>query len=176
MRTTVFVCGLLLTGAFCSGLPVIEWASAQEPVSVVIHNVEAQPLPTGDAYEVTAFLSVLDAQGAPIPGLQASDFDIREDGSEVERFEVGPAEGGVRLVLVIDTSGSMAAEGKMNAVKEAAAALIGGLGAEDQVALVSFNESPKVEINLTPDLTAVQNFVALLGPVAGSGTCRRPSP
>jgi len=171
MRRTVLFYGLLLTGALSYGFPATEWASAQEPVSVVIHNVEAQPLPTGDAYEVTAFLSVLDAQGAPIPGLQASDFDIREDGSEVERFEVGPAEGGVRLVLVIDTSGSMAAEGKMNAVKEAAAALIGGLGAEDQVALVSFNESPKVEINLTPDLTAVQNFVALLGPVAGSGTC-----
>jgi len=171
MKRTVLVCGLLLTWVLSPRLAVTERASAQEAISVIIHNVEAEYLPTGDAYEVTAYLSVLDAQGAPISGLQAGDFDIREDGSKVERFEIGPAGGGIRLVLVIDTSGSMGAEGKMNAVKEATESLIQGLGAEDQVALVSFNQTPKVEINLTPDLTAVQNFVALLGPVSGSGTC-----
>ena len=146
-------------------------ASAQVGVSVVINSVEAQYNPLEDGYDVTSFLSVLDPEGQPIPDLTPSNLAVREDGSDVESFELSPSTEGLSLVLAIDTSGSMAAAGKMDAVREASAAFIEGMGKADQVGLLSFNEKSKLEISITSDREGVQNFINLLQPVRDASTC-----
>jgi len=151
----------------------IVWNSAfaQGTLSLVIHDVEAAYSPGRGGYQVTAFVSVVDAAGMPVAGLAESSFVVREDGVPIDSFEVQAARGGIDLLLAIDTSGSMAAEGKMKAVKAAVAALLQTLGDEDRVGLISFNAQPKVEINLTHDYAAVRNFVDLLEAGPGTGTC-----
>jgi len=148
-------------------IPVV----AQATISIVINRVEAQYSPGEGGYDVTAYVSVIDENYMPISGLTNSNFLLREDGHDLESFGVEASTGGMSLVLAIDTSGSMGNGNKMQAVKEASAAFIQGLGDEDQVGLMSFNDQPKVEINITDDKTGVKNFIDLLEPVIGGATC-----
>ena len=152
---------------------VLAWqpASAQGRPSIVINGVEAAFNPALGGYDVTAYASVVDDGGLPISGLEAEDFAISEDGREIEIFEVQTVDVGLSMILAIDTSGSMVSAGKIEAVRQAAASFIGGLSEQDEIGLISFNEVPKVEINITEDRAAVQNFVDLLQPVQGSATC-----
>lgn len=54
------------------------------------------------------------------------------------------------LVLVIDKSGSMRDEGKMDAAREAAAAAAGALGPNDQIGVVAFDQQPVWVSELRP--------------------------
>ena len=151
--------------------PGLSPPSAQVGVTVIIHSVEARYDPHYDGYQVTAFLSALDAQGEPISGLDPGALVVREDGLDIPTFELSLSTEGLGLVLAIDTSGSMAAAGKMEAVKQAAATFIEGMGEADQVGLMSFNESPKLEINITDDRAGVRNFIDLIQPIQNASTC-----
>ncbi len=80
---------------------------------------------------------------------------------------------GLRSVLVLDDSGSMAAEDRLVLAKQAANVYIDQLKVGDQVAVVSFNNSATVRYNLTTiasaaDKTAAKNAVNAL--VAGGTT------
>lgn len=55
----------------------------------------------------------------------------------------------LNLALVIDRSGSMASEDKLEHAKSAAEQLVGRLGPDDRVALVSYDEHVKVELPST---------------------------
>jgi len=158
---------LLITPA----LPEASPPAAQAGVTLIIHGVEARYDPHDDGYQVTAYLSVLNAQGEPISGLDQGALVVREDGVDVPSFELSTSTEGLGLVLAIDTSGSMAAAGKMEAVKQAVGAFIEGMGETDQVGLLSFNEAPKLEIDLTGDRAGVRNFANLLQPVQNAATC-----
>jgi len=145
--------------------------NSQVGVTVIIHGVEARYDPYDDGYQVTAFLSVLNAEGEPISALDPGDLVVREDGVDIPSFELSGSTEGMGMVLALDTSGSMAAAGKMEAVKQAAVTFIEGMGEADQVGLLSFNESPKLEINITGDRVGVRNFVDLLQPIQNASTC-----
>ena len=61
-----------------------------------------------------------DASGKPTPGLAARDFAITEDGQPITIDEfVGGGAGSIDTVLVIDRSGSMDENDKMEGAKEA---------------------------------------------------------
>jgi hypothetical protein len=56
----------------------------------------------------------------------------------------GATRAGLDLALVLDTSGSMAADGKLDAAKAAAHSLLDHLSADDRVALVTFDDGVDV--------------------------------
>lgn len=146
-------------------------ALAQDAVSLSISAIESAYALGGGGYLVTAFLSVVNEEGIPLARLSGQDFLLRQDGEVVQDFQVDRSMGDISLVLAIDTSGSMASDGRINAVRQAVASLVHGLEEGDQVALMSFDESPQVQMDFTSDRAAVQNFVGLLKPIRGSGTC-----
>ena len=168
LRGLVWLCAVCAAAFLGRGRPP---ALAQDALSIVIENLEVHPNAEIGGTDVIAHVSVTGSDGTPIQGLTAANFMLRQDGSEIADYEVSPSVAGISLVLAVDTSGSMAAESKMQAVKLAVEALIQGLGDEDQVGLISFNDQYRVEINVTGDTAAVQNFVALLEPVPDAGTC-----
>jgi len=146
-------------------------ALAQGAVSIVINSVEVVYDPLGDGYQVTGFLTALGPDGQPILGLSPSNLLVREDGLDVPSFDLALSTEGLGLLLAIDTSGSMASAGKMEAVKLASASFAAGMQESDQIGLMSFNESAKLEISITSDRSGVQNFVNLLQPVPNASTC-----
>jgi Mg-chelatase subunit ChlD len=74
--------------------------------------------------------------------------------ARIERYEAPKG-----IALVVDTSGSMVAGGRLDAVKDAIRLFAGQLGDADQVAIVGFNNKAEVVQGLTGDMARVSNSV-----------------
>ncbi|HJO33516.1 MAG: VWA domain-containing protein [Anaerolineales bacterium] len=146
-------------------------ALAANGISVAINFVEAIPDATRQGYDVTAYVSVLDASAKPIVGLTSADFALTQDGVQVTEFESSPLTGPMSLVLAIDVSGSMRSQGRMDAVKDAGATFLGGMTDQDQSALLSFSAEPKLEHSLTRSHADVLNLLQKSEPTPGASTC-----
>ena len=113
-------------------------------------------------YPVVSMAMLVDG---PAPAL--SNFHLRENGHVVEHFDVTPlAKTGtsVGTVLVIDTSGSMAEAGKLDAAKAAAAKFVAEKGATDLIAVVAFGDTSRVVVDFTPDASALTQGIDSLKP------------
>ena len=78
----------------------------------------------------------------------------------------------VSLTFVIDTSGSMAMEDRLELVKEALGLLVTRLGADDSVAIVAFGTDASVVL----DPTSAAEPQAILAPSTRSSRTARPTP
>jgi len=143
---------------------------AQPAVDLVIHHMEATPLPERMAYDVRVYFSVVGGNGSPIRGLDAGHLTVLEDGQKVaveglERVGDEP----IYLVLVLDTSGSMVGPG-IEAARAAAAEFVGGLDSQDRVAILTFDNA--VQIRMDPgNRQTAREQIARIEAVRGAGTC-----
>ena len=100
--------------------------------------------------------------------LDPRDFAVRENDRVVSDLRVVPlAESETRssgVVLVIDSSGSMRADGRIDGAREAAEAFLAQKAESDQVALVFFSDTPRVVSNFTDDPEHSSGVVAGLQP------------
>jgi tight adherence protein B len=90
------------------------------------------------------------------------DFTLRENGDFVNPFQVVPlaqSSTQVGVVLVIDISGSMRSNGKLEAAKAAASKFIDQKAANEQVAIVVFNDQARVAANFTNDGNVLKGVV-----------------
>ena len=141
---------LLLNGAV---------ASADDPSRVVLSRVDAADFPT-----VRLVASVVDLKGKAVAGLRPQDLQVRESGvASQANVSLASMVSPVALALVLDTSGSMSGRPLADA-KTAMATMISALGANDQVAILSFNATVRIAQPLTADkaraLAAVGSLVA----------------
>lgn len=123
-------------------------------------NYFPQSYPAPDGNLLTVYL-----EGAPSPfrphmhvlqvGLRARD---------ISRSERRPA----MLTFVIDVSGSMAMQERLELVKESLQLLLDQLGPDDRVAIVTYNERARVVLEHTPDSRAVRRAIDQLA--AGGST------
>lgn len=148
----------------------VKVGSAQSDLDLVIHNIEATPAEGIAAYNVDVFFSALDQEGIPIMGLSADNFSILENSQPVEINTVSIRQSPVSLVLVIDTSGSMVGNG-IAAARTAASNFIGRLDANDEVAVISFNDKIKQEIDFTNSKTRLQDSIQQIQAINRAGTC-----
>lgn len=93
--------------------------------------------------------------GQPIPGLQASSFELKDNGVRQAAELVAAESRPLRAALVFDTSSSLAGE-RLAALKAAGEAFLSGLRAGDQVALVGFSEEIAGLASSTPDKDTVR--------------------
>ena len=87
-----------------------------------------------EAVYVDAFVS---RSGQPVPGLQATDFELKDNGVRQTLSLVAAESRPLLAVLVFDTSNSMAGE-RLAALRSAAEAFLDGLRPNDQAALIAF--------------------------------------
>jgi VWFA-related protein len=139
---------------------------AQNPIYFQITWVESSLYPT-----VQVYLSVSDASGLQISGLDRSLFTVETNGQVINDFqlqEITNAKFPLSIVLAIDTSGSMEAEldgvtALENAVT-AAKSFMDQLNPDDQVGIVSFADEVMVAQGLTTDLNAAKSALDSLIP------------
>ena len=146
-------------------------ALAQSSIDTVIHYVEGAPSDEKIAYDVTAYVSVADSTGNPIKDLAADAFTLAEDSQQVTVLSADLApDAPINLVLLLDTSGSMNGAG-IEAAKSAASNFIAGLGNDDRVAVVTFDNDTKTRIDFTTDHRAARDELELVDATRGAGTC-----
>lgn len=113
--------------------------------------------------EITLYVAVNDDLGRPRTGLGRTDFAVREDGVPVEvvAFSGGGA-GAVTTALVVDRSGSMEDEGKLEGAQAAATAFVDLLRPGDRAALVAFDDEVELAEGFTADQAALRAAVEAL--------------
>lgn len=121
-------------------------ASADDPVRIGVTQLDASQFPV-----VRIAASVTDEQGRAVKGLQAADLRVSE-GGRAQQISVTLANrvAPVALVLVLDTSGSIAGKPFTDA-KAAMNLLVRSLGPADRGAVVTFNTTATVAQPLTAD-------------------------
>jgi VWFA-related protein len=141
-------------------------ASAQGDVQVHITQVDNSRFP-----RVTVYVSVTDAAGEPV-GVDANTLKISENGQPMQVVEVkggGKGKGEpLTTMLVIDISGSMDKNGKIDAAKNAAKTYVSQTRSGDQAGLISYDTKVYSVQPITSDTAALTS--AIDGLKTGSDT------
>jgi Ca-activated chloride channel family protein len=96
-----------------------------------------------------------------VRGLQASDFELRDEGVLQALTQVDVEEIPLNLILVFDTSGSMAGQ-RLQSLLEASRSLLDGLRPRDRVALLSFSTRVRLLAPLTSSRQQIRGALATL--------------
>jgi Ca-activated chloride channel homolog len=143
-----------------------------EAVVVLLTVVLLQtPALHAQAMQRSIYVSVLDAAGAPVPGLGPSDFVVREDNLAREVLRVGPVETPLNVALMVDTSA--AARNNVRDIREAATEFIKGITGgtvKHQMALIGVGERPTVLVDYTSDQAKLLKGIGLIYAHEMSGT------
>jgi Ca-activated chloride channel family protein len=103
-------------------------------------------------------------RGEVIRGLQAGDFEIRDNGVpqtvDVVSFQQVP----LNVILALDTSASVSG-GRLDDLLKACRALLGRLTPDDKAALLTFSHLVLLRQRLTPDLTLVRSSLDEVQPI-----------
>ncbi|HEX7167536.1 MAG TPA: type II secretion system F family protein [Acidimicrobiales bacterium] len=95
------------------------------------------------------------------------DVTVRENERVVNDIDVVPlveSQTPIGVVLVIDTSGSMATAGKLDRAKEAARVFVENAPATDSIAIVAFDNEARVAVNFTNDRALLLGVIGGLKP------------
>ncbi|MCY3776055.1 MAG: VWA domain-containing protein, partial [Candidatus Aminicenantes bacterium] len=144
---------LLIWGFFWPGVQDDVPAAADVPA-------EAEETDTGFRIGVAVdqvFLSVnaRSAQGGFLRGLTRDQFTVYEDGVRQEILNFYSEALPVRVVLLVDVSGST--RGSQSEIRRAALRFVDSLGEEDQIAVITFSNLPKLILDWTNDRERIQN-------------------
>jgi VWFA-related protein len=150
MRNTfrfVFSLSLLLGLVVASALPAL--AQSPEQPQIKITQVDNSKFP-----QVTVYVSVTNAAGEPV-GVDPSTIQLSENGQVMQPAGVqGGSEGSaapLTTMLVVDVSGSMDKNGKIDGAKAAAKAYVDQMRSGDQAGLMVYNTQVNYVQQLTQD-------------------------
>ncbi|HYN05423.1 MAG TPA: VWA domain-containing protein [Vicinamibacteria bacterium] len=127
-------------------------------------SAQAPPPPTFTVGVEGVYVDAFVTDGnRPVVGLTAADFELKDNGVRqlVELVTVDSLP--LSTYLVLDTSGSVAGE-KLLRLQAAARALVGGLRAGDEAALVTFDEEVRVRVPPTSDRPRLERAVGAILP------------
>lgn len=129
--------------------------------------VPANPV-WAQATEHTVYASVVDKNDAPVTGLSASDFIVREDDTVREVLRVLPATEPMHIAVLVDTSQAM--EEHLLDVRNALTAFFKQIGGKHDIALIGLGERPTVLSDYTRDPARLQKAIGSVFSRSGSGT------
>jgi VWFA-related protein len=147
--------GLLLSGT----LP----AQAEEPRSVQITQFDLKNFP-----QVKAYVSILDKEGRPVPGLVRENVTLLENGMPVAVDAMRQTStDGVReplsLAIVLDRSESMTGL-KIDQAREAVLRFISLMNPADRATLIAFSDTVQILTSLTSVRNELSNAITALKP------------
>jgi VWFA-related protein len=122
---------------------------------------------TRDVRTRDVYVSVVDAKGAPVSGLAAADFTVREDGVAREVLKAGPATAPLQIALVVDDS--QAATQAIQEIREGLIATVDKMQGRAEISLVTVGERPTSLVDYTTDAAALKTAIGRIFSRPGSG-------
>lgn len=120
------------------------------------------------ATERTVYASVVDKNDAPVTGLPASEFIVREDDAAREVLRVSTATEPMQIAVLVDTSQAM--EEHLLDVRTALRAFFKQMAGKHEIALIGLGERPTVLSDYTRDAVRLEKSVGSVFSRSGSGT------
>ena len=108
---------------------------------------------------VTVGVRVTDSRGRDVQGLKAEDFTILEDGVRREVAFFSGETQPMTLGILLDSSGSMEYNRKIDRAKEAARALVGGALAGSEFFYIDFDERVTPASDFTTDRLKIESAI-----------------
>jgi VWFA-related protein len=136
-------------------------------VSAAVIAQERPPAKTSDARTRDIYVSVLDSQGAPVTGLGAGDFTVREDGASREVLRAGPATEPLDVVLLVDDS--QAANRAIPYIRDGLGRFVDRMQGKAAIGIVTIGERPTSVVERTRDAAALKKGVGRVFARPGSG-------
>jgi Ca-activated chloride channel family protein len=122
-------------------------------------SAQAPPPPTFSVGVEGVYVDVFVTDGdRPVLGLRASDFELKDNGVRQPVELVAVESLPLTTFLVLDASGSVDGEKRVQ-LQAAARALLGGLRLGDEAALLTFGEEIRVRVPPTGDRTRLERAV-----------------
>jgi len=104
--------------------------------------------------QVTVVVNALDERGIPIRGLRQDNFRAKSQGHEIQLVSLSFAEGPRRIVVLLDSSGSMSGErdnGRWNAARGAAVEFANSASPGARLSLITFADDVEERAGLSLD-------------------------
>jgi VWFA-related protein len=120
------------------------------------------------ATERTIYASVVDKADAPVTGLSASEFIVREDDASREVLRVSTATEALQIALLIDTSAAI--DPHILDLRTGLRAFIKQMAGKHEIALIGVGERPTILVDYTRDLSRLEKGLGLVFARPGSGT------
>jgi Ca-activated chloride channel family protein len=136
--------------------------------AIALAQTQSQPpLTFGSSIEIINLtVTVTDAQGRLIPGLNREAFSVFEDGVKQELALFNKDRLPLSVVLLMDTSASM--EDKIGAARNAAKRFVATLVSEDRARVVAFNNRIDILQDFTNDKVALGEGIDKLRPAGAT--------
>ncbi|GAB4321963.1 MAG: hypothetical protein Kow0074_13140 [Candidatus Zixiibacteriota bacterium] len=127
--------------------------------SVNISSIDPSNFP-----EICTFVEVLDENGDPIPNLDLDSFCVFQDEQKIDSFSVVELQDqcATSIALVLDVSGSMLFEGKIDSLKSAAHQFVNQMDVYDRVAIVTFSSCYNIVQTFTSDKALLHSKINTL--------------
>lgn len=126
------------------GAGVLSFAQIQQNVPTFSVSVDLIKVP----------ITVFDLNGAPLQRMERADFRIYEDGQPQPIRSFGIDTNPVSVVLLLDTSGTVANEWKQ--IKEAAEGFSEALSRGDRISIITFSDDIQLNMGWTEDTRQVR--------------------
>lgn len=120
-----------------------------------------------DARTRDVYVSVLDNKDAPVAGLGAADFQVREDGATREVLRAGPATAPLQIVLLVDDS--QALNPALQPMREGLTKFVEKMQGHAEIGLVTIGERTTSLVQSTTDVNALKRGITRVFPRPGSG-------
>jgi Ca-activated chloride channel homolog len=127
------------------------WRLAEPAAAPSASPAHVAQVDTAHYPDVTLYVGVTGPDGKPVGGLAARDFAVTEDGQPVTLADFAGAAGPISTVLVIDRSGSMDENDKIDGAQDAARAFVEQMRPGDQTAVIAFSNVPELIEPFTDD-------------------------
>jgi len=121
--------------------------------------VRSQDVTFSSKIEVVRVDVLVTDKGQPVHGLGPSDFELKDNGVEQQIDLVSFDQIPLNVILAFDMSDSVAGE-RLARLRTAGDAILAGLSARDQSALVTFSQAVRLGAPLTTDASQVRSALS----------------
>lgn len=143
----------------------------EEDVGILSLTIKEKIEVKGIFPTVNVEVRVVDGEDNPITDLDRDNFTIKDgakySGEDISVTMIEPKGGESAYVLLIDTSGSMEKQDKIESAKEACGFFIDKLSEDDQVALITFDKEVDQKGGFTNDKEELKKRLAYITEVGG---------